>query len=43
MLGLLAVADTVRPEARQAVELLQQRRIQVVMLSSRTVIITWDF
>jgi Cu+-exporting ATPase len=33
VLGLLAVADTVRPEARQAVELLQQRRIQVVMLS----------
>jgi len=33
VLGLLAVADTVRPEARQAVELLRQRRIQVVMLS----------
>jgi len=33
VLGLLAVADTVRPEARQAVELLQHRRIQVVMLS----------
>jgi Cu+-exporting ATPase len=33
VLGLLAVADTVRPEARQAVELLQRRRIQVVMLS----------
>jgi Cu+-exporting ATPase len=33
LLGLLAVADTVRPEARQAVELLQRRRIQVVMLS----------
>ena len=31
--GLLAVADTVRPEARQAVALLQRRRIQVVMLS----------
>jgi Cu+-exporting ATPase len=33
VLGLLAVADTVRPEARQVVELLRQRRIQVVMLS----------
>ena len=33
VLGLLAVADTMRPEARQAVELLQRRRIQVVMLS----------
>jgi len=33
VLALLAVADTVRPEARQAVELLKQRRIQVVMLS----------
>jgi Cu+-exporting ATPase len=33
VLGLLAVADTVRPEASQTVELLQQRRIQVVMLS----------
>ncbi|MFO7629194.1 MAG: heavy metal translocating P-type ATPase [Prochlorococcaceae cyanobacterium] len=33
VLGLLAVADTVRPEAKQAVELLQRRRIQVVMLS----------
>jgi Cu+-exporting ATPase len=33
VLGLLAVADTVRPEARQAVEQLQRRRIQVVMLS----------
>lgn len=31
--GLLAVADTVRPEACQTVELLQQQRIQVVMLS----------
>ncbi|MFN9070229.1 MAG: heavy metal translocating P-type ATPase [Cyanobacteriota bacterium] len=33
VLGLLAVADTVRPEAAQAVELLQRRGIQVVMLS----------
>lgn len=33
VLGLLAVADTVRPEARQAVGLLQRRRIEVVMLS----------
>ena len=33
VLGLLAVADTVRPEAAQAVELLKRRRIQVVMLS----------
>ncbi len=33
VLGLLAVADTVRPEAKQAVALLQRRRIQVVMLS----------
>jgi len=33
VLGLLAVADTVRPEAHQAVELLRRRRIQVVMLS----------
>ena len=33
VLGLLAVADTVRPEAGQAVALLQQRRILVVMLS----------
>jgi P-type Cu+ transporter len=33
VLGLLAVADTVRPEARQTVELLRQQRIQVVMLS----------
>ncbi len=33
VLGLLAVADTVRPEARRAVELLQRRRIEVVMLS----------
>ncbi|MFM7639950.1 MAG: heavy metal translocating P-type ATPase [Cyanobium sp.] len=33
VLALLAVADTVRPEAAEAVELLQRRRIQVVMLS----------
>ncbi len=33
VLGLMAVADTVRPEAKQAVELLQRRRIQVVMIS----------
>jgi Cu+-exporting ATPase len=33
VLGLLAVADAVRPEAKQAVELLQRRRIHVVMLS----------
>lgn len=33
LLGLLAVADTVRPEARQTVELLQAQRINVVMLS----------
>ena len=33
VLGLLAVADTVRPEARQAVEQLRQRGIGVVMLS----------
>jgi Cu+-exporting ATPase len=32
-LGMLAVADTVRPEARQTVEHLQRRGIQVVMLS----------
>ena len=31
--GLLAVADTVRPEAPQAVAMLQRRRIRVVMLS----------
>ena len=31
--GLIAVADSLRPEARQAVQLLQRRRIQVVMLS----------
>ena len=33
LLGLLAVADTVRPEARQTVERLQAQRISVVMLS----------
>ncbi len=33
VLGLLAVADTVRPEARQAVDLLRRRGIGVVMLS----------
>ena len=33
VLGLLAVADTVRPEAPQAVAMLQRRRIRVVMLS----------
>ncbi|MFN5194606.1 MAG: heavy metal translocating P-type ATPase [Cyanobacteriota bacterium] len=33
VLGLVAVADTVRPEARQAVQLLRQRGIAVVMLS----------
>jgi Cu+-exporting ATPase len=33
VLGLLAVADTVRPEARHAVELIRQRGIGVVMLS----------
>jgi P-type Cu+ transporter len=33
VLGLLGVADTVRPEARQVVEALQRRGIQVVMLS----------
>ncbi|MDA0887669.1 MAG: heavy metal translocating P-type ATPase [Cyanobacteria bacterium] len=33
VIGLLAVADTVRPEAKRAVQLLQRRRIQVVMLS----------
>jgi Cu+-exporting ATPase len=31
--GLLAVADTVRPEAREVVQQLQRRRIRVVMLS----------
>ena len=33
LLGLLAVADPVRPEAREVVEQLQRRRIRVVMLS----------
>jgi Cu+-exporting ATPase len=33
VLGLLAVADTVRPEAREVVAQLQRRRIRVVMLS----------
>jgi Cu+-exporting ATPase len=33
LLGLLAVADTVRPEAKQAVAQLLQKRIKVVMLS----------
>jgi Cu+-exporting ATPase len=33
LLGLLAVADTVRPEAREVVQRLQRRRIRVVMLS----------
>ena len=33
LLGLLAVADTVRQEAKEAVALLRKRRIQVVMLS----------
>jgi Cu+-exporting ATPase len=33
VLGLLAVADTVCPEAREVVAQLQRRRIQVVMLS----------
>jgi P-type Cu+ transporter len=33
VLGLLAVADTVRPEAQRTVELLQRRGITVVMLS----------
>ena len=31
--GLIAVADSLRPEARQAVQQLQRRRIRVVMLS----------
>ena len=31
--GLIAVADSLRPEARQAMQLLQRRRIRVVMLS----------
>ncbi len=33
VLGLLAVADTVRPEAKETVELLERRGIQVAMLS----------
>ena len=33
LLGLLAVADTVRPEAKQAVAQLLKKRIKVVMLS----------
>ncbi|MCT0229979.1 heavy metal translocating P-type ATPase [Synechococcus sp. CS-1324] len=33
ILGLIAVADTVRPEARQAVELLRRRGVRVIMLS----------
>jgi P-type Cu+ transporter len=33
VLGLLAVADTVRPEAWEVVAQLQRRRIRVVMLS----------
>ena len=33
VLGLLGVADTVRPEARQVVETLQRRGMAVVMLS----------
>ena len=33
VLGLVAVADTVRPEARQTVALLRQRGIQVVLLT----------
>lgn len=33
LLGLLAVADTVRPEAQQTVQRLQAQRISVVMLS----------
>jgi Cu+-exporting ATPase len=33
VLGLLGVADTVRPEARQVIGALQRRHIQVVMLS----------
>jgi len=33
VLGLLAVADTVRPEAQEVVAQLQRRRIRVVMLS----------
>ncbi len=33
ILGVLAVADTVKPEARQAVELLRHRGVRVIMLS----------
>ena len=33
VLGLLGVADTVRPEAKPVIEALQRRHIQVVMLS----------
>jgi len=33
VLGLLGVADTVRPEAKQVIEALQRRHIQVAMLS----------
>jgi Cu+-exporting ATPase len=33
ILGVLAVADTVRPEARQAVELLRHRGVRVILLS----------
>jgi P-type Cu+ transporter len=38
LLGLIAVADTVRPEAEQAVTLLRRRGVRVIMLSgdSRT-------
>lgn len=33
LFGLLALADTVRPEARQAVELLHKQRMKIVMFS----------
>jgi Cu+-exporting ATPase len=33
ILGVIAVADTVKPEARQAVELLRRRGVRVIMLS----------
>jgi len=33
ILGVIAVADTVRPEARQAVALLRHRGVRVIMLS----------
>ena len=33
VLGVIAVADTVKPEARQAVDLLRRRGVRVVMLS----------